>query len=136
MAETKESSATLAALSNNLADVVERADRSVVAIHARARIPSSGILWRTGVVVTADHTIKRDEDISITLHDGSRVPATLAGRDPTTDIAVLKVDAGESAVPATLGDSSRLRAGHLVMVVGRPGDDVTASLGLVSIVGG
>jgi S1-C subfamily serine protease len=136
MAETKESSATLAALSNNLADVVERADRSVVAIHARPRIPSSGILWRKGVVVTADHTIKRDEDISITLHDGSRVSATLAGRDPTTDIAVLKVDAGETAVPATFADASRLRAGHLVLVVGRPGDDVTASLGLVSIVGG
>jgi S1-C subfamily serine protease len=136
MAETKESSATLAALSNNLADVVERADRSVVAIHARSRIPSSGVLWRKGVVVTADHTIKRDEDISITLHDGSRVPATIAGRDATTDIAVLKLDTGESAVPATLGDASRLRAGHLVLVVGRPGDDVTASLGLVSIVGG
>jgi S1-C subfamily serine protease len=88
------------------------------------------------VVVAADHTIKRDEDISITLHDGSRVPATLAGRDPTTDIAVLKLDTSESAVPATLGDASRLRAGHLVLIVGRPGDDVTASLGTVSLVGG
>lgn len=136
MAPAHEATATLAALSNDLAAAVERADRSVVAIHARSRIPASGILWRKGVVVAADHTIKRDEEISITLHDGGRVPATLAGRDPTTDIAVLKLDTSESAVPATLGDASRLRAGHLVLIVGRPGDDVTASLGLVSIVGG
>jgi S1-C subfamily serine protease len=136
MTPTQEPSATLAALSNNLADAVERADRSVVAIHARSRIPASGVLWRKGVVVAADHTIKRDEDISITLHDGSRVSATLAGRDPTTDIAVLKLETSEAAVPATLGDASTLRAGHLVLVVGRPGDDVTASLALVSIVGG
>src|SRR5688572_31332783 len=118
MTPTQESSATLAALSNNLADAVERADRSVVAIHARSRIPASGILWRKGVVVAADHTIKRDEDIAITLHDGSRVAATLAGRDPTTDIAVLKLETGDTAVPATLGNASQLRAGHLVLVVG------------------
>ena len=136
MTPTQEAGATLAALSNNLADAVERADRSVVAIHARARIPASGILWRKGIVVAAEHTIKRDEDISVTLHDGSRVSATLAGRDPTTDIAVLKLETSDTAVPATLGDASTLRAGHLVLVVGRPGDEVTASLALVSIVGG
>jgi S1-C subfamily serine protease len=136
MTPTQPSGATLVALSNNLADAVEQADRSVVAIHARSRIPSSGILWRKGVVVTADHTIKRDEDISITLHDGTRVPGTLAGRDPTTDIAVLKLATSESAVLATLGDASHLRAGNLVLVIGRPGQDVTASLGVVSLVGG
>ena len=136
MTPTQESSATLAALSNNLADAVEHADRSVVAIHARTRIPASGILWRKGIVVAANHTIKRDEDISITLHDGSRLSATLAGRDPTTDIAVLKLETSDTAVPATLGDASSLRAGHLVLVVGRPGDEVTASLALVSIVSG
>ena len=136
MTPTQEAGATLAALSNNLADAVERADRSVVAIHARTRIPASGILWRKGIVVAADHTIKRDDDISVTLHDGSRVSATLAGRDPTTDIAVLKLETSDAAVPATLGDASTLRAGHLVLVVGRPGDEVTASLALVSIVGG
>jgi S1-C subfamily serine protease len=136
MTPTQESSATLAALSNNLADAVEHADRSVVAVHARTRIPASGILWRKGIVVAADHTIKRDEDISVTLHDGSRVPAKLAGRDPTTDIAVLKLETSDTAVPATLGDASTLRAGHLVLVVGRPGDEVTASLALVSIVSG
>jgi S1-C subfamily serine protease len=136
MTPTPESSATLAALSDSLADAVEHADRSVVAIHARSRIPASGILWRKGVVVAADHTIKRDEDITITLHEGSRVSATLAGRDPTTDIAVLKLEGSDSAAPATLGDASRLRAGHLVLAIGRPGDEVTASLGLVSLVGG
>src|SRR5688500_20401140 len=100
MTPTQESSATLAALSNNLADAVEQADRSVVAIHARSRIPASGILWRKGVVVAADHTIKRDEDITITLHEGRRVSATLARHDPTQDIPVLKHERTNSAAPA------------------------------------
>ena len=78
-------------LSNDLASAVERAAKSVVAIHARPRIPSSGVIWRPGVIVTTDHTMERDDDITVTLPDGRTVPATLAGRDPSTDLAVLRV---------------------------------------------
>lgn len=136
MPATRESGAELTALSNNLADAVERASRAVVAIHARSRIPASGIVWRKGVILAADHTIRRDEDIVVSLPDGSRASATLAGRDSTTDIAVLKLDAGSSIAPATVDDSITLKAGHLVLALGRPGRDVTASLGVVSLAGG
>jgi S1-C subfamily serine protease len=128
---------TLVALSNELADAVERASRWTVAIHARRRIPSSGIVWRPGVVVAASHTIRRDEDITLTLPDGATVAATLAGRDPGTDLAVLRLD--ESAPKgevAPLAPDDALRVGALVLAVGRPGDNVTASLGAISAIGG
>lgn len=126
----------LAAFSSELADAVERAGRSVVAIHARRRIPSSGVVWRPGVVVATHHTIRRDEDIQVTLPDGGTVAADLAGRDPGTDLAVLRLRGGE-AQPAERGDTAELRVGHLVLAVGRPGEGgVTASLGAVSAVGG
>jgi S1-C subfamily serine protease len=127
----------LVALSNELADAVERAGRSTVAIHARRRIPSSGVVWKPGVVVAASHTIRRDEDISITLPDGGSVPVTLAGRDPGTDLAVFRLPDDATAAPAaTLAPDDALRVGALVVAVGRPGDSVTASLGAISALGG
>lgn len=132
---TEAAAGVLAALSDDLAGAVERAGRSVVAIHARRRIPSSGIVWRPGVVVTASHTISREEDITLTLPDSSTAPAALAGRDDATDLAVLRTEAA-GLVPAERARPGALRAGNLVLAVGRPGAAVTASLGLVSAVGG
>src|ERR1043166_3319241 len=93
----------LAALSNELAAVVEKAGRSVVAVHARPRFSSSGVYWRPGVIVTAQHTIRREEEITVTLPDGTNAAATLAGSDAGTDIAVLKV---EHQGPAPLARAS------------------------------
>lgn len=129
------SAGVLASLSNDLAGAVEHAARAVVAIHARRRIPSSGVAWRPGVVVTASHTLARDEDITVTLPDGHIAGATLAGRDETTDLAVLRIDA-PSLAPAEHADPTALRVGHLVLAVGRPGPSATASMGVVSAVGG
>src|SRR2546425_929137 len=84
-------STLLQSLSTELADAVQAAGRAVVAIHARRRIPASGVHWRPGVVVATSHTISRDENITVTLPDGITVPASLAGRDPSTDLAVLKL---------------------------------------------
>src|ERR1041384_2865847 len=84
----------LASLSDDLAGAAETLGRSVVAIHARRRIPASGVVWRDGVVVAAHHTVQRDEDITVTLHDGSTAGASLAGRDHSTDLAVLRLDGG------------------------------------------
>jgi S1-C subfamily serine protease len=125
----------LAALSDDLAAAVEQAGRSVVAIHARRRIPSSGVAWRSGAIVTASHTVTRDEDITLTLPDGRTAPATLAGRDETTGLAVLRTDA-TGITPAERADSGALRVGNLVLALGRPGTAITASLGVVSAVGG
>src|ERR1700733_10723841 len=114
--DSANASAALVALSNDLATATERAGQSVVAIHARHRVPSSGIHWQKGVAVAAEHTIKRDEEIQISLPDGSIVPATLAGRVPGTDIAVLKFDAG-NLTPPEISEPSALRIGNLVLAV-------------------
>jgi S1-C subfamily serine protease len=127
-------SETLQALSDGLADAAERAGRSVAAVHARRRIPASGVVWRPGVIVAAHHTIERDEDLTVTLDGGATVPATLAGRDPGTDLAVLRFEG--DAAPAERADASALRVGSLVLALGRPGASVTASLGAISSVGG
>jgi S1-C subfamily serine protease len=134
MPGSTETQGALLALSNDLAAAVERVGRSVVAIHARKRIPASGVHWRAGVIVAANHTIRKDEDITVTVAGGRTLAATLAGRDATTDIAVLRLDAKDLAA-AEIGDSGSVKVGHLVLAVGRPGDEVTASLGVVSAVG-
>ena len=107
----------LLSLSNDLASAVERAAPAVVAVHARRRLPSTGIHWRPGIVVTAEHTVRTEEDITITTSDGGSVGARLAGRDPGTDLAVLRVD-GLTAPTASLGDDAALRVGHMVLALG------------------
>lgn len=119
--------------STNLADLVERAAKSAVAIEARHRIGSSGFLWKSGVVVTAGHAIRREEDIPVILPDGKRATAALAGRDPDTDIAILRVDGVEAP---TLNQSTTLRAGEIVVAVGRHEPGALAAMGIVSTAGG
>jgi len=126
----------LTALSNDLAAAVDTVGRSVVAIHARRRIPASGVVWQPGVVIAAHHTLQRDDDITVTLHDGSTVTATLAGRDPSTDLAVLRLPDGTAAAPPVAPSAETPRVGQLVLALGRPGSSVTASLGIVSALGG
>src|SRR5918911_5358709 len=119
-ASAGETSGVLLSLSNDLAGAVERAGRATVAVNARQRVPSSGVHWRQGIVVTADHTVERDEDITVTLPDGRTVPATLAGRDPGTDLAALKVQGAQWPV-ARNGDAPPPKVGPLVPAVARPG---------------
>ncbi|MGA8557385.1 MAG: trypsin-like peptidase domain-containing protein [Candidatus Acidiferrales bacterium] len=123
---------TLINLSNELAGIVRAVDPHIVSVRARRHYPSSGVRWSPNVVVTADHTIQREEDITVTLADGKTVGAALVGRDPGTDLAVLKVEApGSSAVQ--LGRVETVRAGELALVVGRsPDSGVNASLGIIS----
>ena len=135
MSSSTSPAGVLQTLSDDLAGAVERAGLSVVAIHARRRIPASGILWRPGVVAAAHHTIQREDGITVTLADGSSVGATLAGRDPSTDLAVLRLDE-ERGTSATVADGYEPRVGQLVLALGRPGTNVTAALGILSAVGG
>jgi S1-C subfamily serine protease len=133
---SSEAASALLALSNDLAGAVERAGRAVVAVHARPRTPSSAVHWRQGVLVTAEHTVKRDEEISVNLADGRKVPAALVGRDPSTDLAVLKLAAAEFPT-AEIGDAATLRVGHIVLAVARPSErGVSASWGVISALGG
>jgi serine protease DegQ len=127
---------TLSALSTELAAAVERAGRAVVAVSGRQRIASSGVHWKQGAIVTADHTLKREEDITVTLPDGRTVPATLSGRDPSTDLAVLQVKEVQLPV-AQLGDTATLKVGHLALAIGRSSESgLSASLGVISLLGG
>lgn len=127
---------TLATLSEQLADAVATAGNALVAVHARPRLPSSGVHWKDGVVVTTEATVRRDGDITVTLPDGRRTPATLAGRDRGTDLAILRVPPGSLAV-ASLGDPATLRPGHLVMALARLDDGgPRAAFGAVSSTGG
>lgn len=127
---------TLLALSQNLADAVEKAGRAVVAVNARHRIASSGVHWRSGVIVTADHTVRRDEEITVTLPDNRKVAAKLVGRDSTTDLAVLKLQDVDLPI-AEIGDAESLKVGHMVLAVARPGESgLSASWGVVSAKGG
>lgn len=135
VASTNEAGSALLGLSNSLADAVENAGKSLVGVNARRHSPSTGIHWRSGVIVTADHTLERDEGITITLPDGSRKDATIAGRDAGTDLAVLKAD-GVDLPAAEIGDASSLRVGHIVIAVARPGEGLSASWGTVSALSG
>jgi S1-C subfamily serine protease len=125
----------LAGFSTALASLVERAGRSVVAVHARPRFASSGVFWRAGVIVTAEHTIRREEEITVTMPDGSTASATLAGRDPGTDLAVLKVES--SAGEPISGAATVPSPGHLAVALGRSENSgVNATLGIVSAASG
>jgi S1-C subfamily serine protease len=127
-------SAELIELSNALAQATAGAAANVVAVHAEARGSASGIVWRPGVVVTAEHALRRDEEIQITMPDGRVVPATLTGRDSSTDLAVLKCPEASAAV-STFGDATALKPGSLTLVVGRTRvSGPVAALGVVSLV--
>jgi S1-C subfamily serine protease len=125
----------LVSLSEQLASTVQEAAQSVVAIHARARYNSSGVHWSPGVVVTASHAIRHDEDIRITTPDGSTLSAELAGRDPGTDLAVLR--AKDLKIPvAARSDSGSLKIGNVILAVGRFKDSVSAGFGVLSSISG
>ncbi|MBK9122465.1 MAG: trypsin-like peptidase domain-containing protein [Chloroflexi bacterium] len=123
---------SLEAFSDALADAVAQAAGSIVRVEARRRLPASGIAWTDTAIVTANHVVERSEGIRIGLPSGESVPAELVGRDPSTDIAVLRVQGGLTPIARSTKD---IRVGHLVMAVGRPGKNEQASAGIVSAIG-
>ena len=126
----------LARLSDDLAAAVERAGAGTVTVNARRRMPASGIVWtEDGLIVTANHVVERDEEITVGLPDGREVAATVVGRDPGSDIALLKAEAtGVEVAPRATAPA---KVGNLVLAVARPGPSgPMASFGAVSVVGG
>lgn len=124
---------TLQAFSDSLADAVATAAQSVALVDARHRFPASGIVWSAdGEILTADHVVQRDEHLKVKLADGKTYSATLIGRDPSTDLALLKAEGASGLTPPTVAE---VRVGHLVYAVGRP-DDAQAALGNVVALGG
>jgi S1-C subfamily serine protease len=132
--EVQNMSTELIDLSNALARETDRAAASIVAVHTEARGSSSGVVWRNGMIVTSEHALRRDEEIHVTLPDGRVVPAALAGRDASTDLAVLKCAEAASPV-AEISDAGTIKPGSLVLVVGRTrASGPVAALGAVSLV--
>jgi serine protease DegQ len=136
MENLKESSDLLAALSDGMADVVERIGPSVVRVNGRRRRPASGVVYAPDTVLTASHVLEREEDLTVGTGEGRTLPARFVGRDPSSDLAVLKVEGldAEAAAPA----EGPARIGQLALAVGSPGrgEGPRASLGVVSSVGG
>jgi S1-C subfamily serine protease len=127
---------SLSELSNALADLVERAGGSIVRVEGRSRMPATGVVYSAdGVIVTAHHVVERDDNLAVGLANGESVAAQLVGRDPSTDLAVLRVASGQLAA-ASWVDAGELRVGNLALALGRPGRNVQAVLGLVTALGG
>jgi S1-C subfamily serine protease len=124
----------IAAWSDRTAQIVELAASSIVAVHGGGRWPSSGIHWRSGVIVTAEERLEGDDNIKVTLPGGRLVEASLAGRDPTTDVAVLRFQPDGLPI-AAIADAS-LRPGHVVLAVGNYEGGPLAALGIIAIAGG
>ena len=124
----------LQSVSNELAGVVAAASPGVVSVDARRRLPASGIvLSADGLIITAHHVVHHDE-INIGLPDGGHAKATLVGRDPSTDLAVLRAEAS-GLTPLGHAAADDLGVGHLVLALGRPGKSVQATLGIISALG-
>jgi S1-C subfamily serine protease len=127
---------SLTTISEQLVEAVAAAGRFVVSIDVGRRFPASGVLWSADTIVTAEHSVKRDDDLKVTLPDGRAVNATLAGRDGGTDIAVLKIE--PVAAPArTVAPEESIRPGAFTIAVGRaPEFGAHAALGIISAVRG
>jgi S1-C subfamily serine protease len=125
---------SLIRLSDDVAAVVKGVEPSVVAIYAGGRMSSSGVHWSAGAIVTAEHALPRDEEIRLGLPDGTIVPAELVGRDPGTDLAVLKFDA--ASMPVIPRSAGAIHPGNIVLAIGRHRDiGVCAAMGILSVAG-
>jgi S1-C subfamily serine protease len=124
----------LTAISNDMADVVAAVSPAVVQVHGRRR-PASGVVYGEGAVITTAGTLGRADNVQVRRGDGATLPAELAGWDPTTSLAVLKVD-GLDIRPMTVRPAAA-RVGEFAIAVARSWSNaVTASAGLVSVIGG
>jgi S1-C subfamily serine protease len=134
---TDPTAAALSSFSSALADIVARTRHAIVSVHSH-RSRASGFVWKPGLIVTADEALADEGEVSVRLADGTARPASIAGRDHTTDIALLRFDAKDDAkdiAPAVL--SSVVPAlGSLAVVVAAEHGVPTAALGAVSLVGG
>ncbi len=126
---------TLTDFSNGLAAAVESGGSSTVLVDARRRYPASGIVYAQDMVLTADHVVTRDDNLNITTTDGKVLPATIAGRDPGSDLAVLRIS--EKTLTPAKTAAAAPKIGQLVLAIGRPSNEgLQASWGIVTAMGG
>ncbi len=135
MEQTTNSTHMLRTLSDQMADAVERVNTALVVVNGRQRQTASGIVYSKDLILTAAHVLERDREITVQTYDRRKLSATLVGRDPGSDLALLRVtNLGLTAVTAS---TELARVGQLVLAIGRNEDDgPMASVGIVSSVGG
>jgi len=134
---TDPSTTSLSLLSSAIAGVVARATPAIVSVHSH-RSRASGFIWKPNIVVTADETLADEGEISIELSDGTVRPAKIAGRDHTTDVALLRFDTQDDTkeiAPIKLSPDVPM-LGSLSVVVAAERGLPAAALGTVSLVGG
>lgn len=125
---------TLTEFSEGLSSAVEKAGGSTILVDARKRYPASGIAYAEDLILTADHVVTREENIKVTLPDGKNLGVTIAGRDPGSDLAVLRL-AEKALTPAKTSDTVKI--GQLVLALGRPNTEgMQASWGIVTSING
>jgi S1-C subfamily serine protease len=126
----------LVSLNGEIQSVVRKAGDSVVEVRARRRMPSSGVAWPgEGLVVTALHTVEEDDGIEIGTTRGESFPAEIAGRDPSTGIALLRAKKASFAIPAW-GDTAKLEPGEILVLVSSSSHGRRVSMTTASVVGG
>ena len=122
-------------LSTGLAETVSAASPAVVRVEGRRRLPATGIVWSDdGLILTASHVVRRDEGVRIGLPDGRSVAAQLIGRDRTADIALLRAET-DGLVPLQKAGEENQAVGQLTLALGRPGESVQSTLGIISALG-
>src|SRR5260370_14631823 len=115
MEQTTTDTHVLRILSNQMADAVERVSPSLLQVNGRQRQPASGLVYAQDLVLTADHVLEREEDLTIQTHDARTLPAQFVGRDPATDLAVLRV--ADLKLDAAAAAKEAARVGSLVLAV-------------------
>jgi S1-C subfamily serine protease len=125
----------LSQISDAMQALVDKTAQRMVALNPGRRDAASGVLWRAGLIVTADEALDDDEGVEVMMPDGGVAAGTLVGRDPSTDIALLRVAAGSQSVES-LKPAAAVKAGHLAVAVGRTGSGALAASGIVKECGG
>lgn len=122
----------LSDLSNDAAALAERAAPRIVAVRGADGRSSSGFIWRSGLVVTAEEALEGEDEADVLLDGGKTAKAALLGRDPSTDVALLKLETGEFAEWAAAGT---VKAASFALVAARANGALLAALTAVSEVG-
>jgi len=125
----------LKSLSEATAEVVEKAAPSVVSVNCGMR-RGSGVVWSSdGHIVTCNHVIGRHDTARVGLSEGTPIDATVIGRDPYSDVALLKID--EEPKPIEIGDSENLKIGQFVLALANPFNRTpSATSGMITSIGG
>src|SRR5262249_8679308 len=124
----------LTTLSNQIGDLVDAAAPSIVQVYGHRR-PGSGVVYAPDVVLTTARSLGGEDGLHVRAHDGTAHDAQLAGWDPATNLAVVRVSglAGRPLTPS----SSTPRVGEIGIGIGRSWSNaVTATSGIISVIGG